>query len=119
MMYEFEDVATGRVVEVQMSMRDAVPIGSEFTHEGRRLRRIPSMPGMSVQETLHFVSGQLPRNWPHAKQHHPDGSPRFESWGEIRESLARAKDHGEQIEYGGDAMAGWGGDRKRARHGEF
>lgn len=118
MLYEFEDVATGRVVELAMPMRDAVGIGTVIEHEGRKLRRIPSMVAAAVAPDLHFTSHQLPKRWKHAKQHNPDGTCRFGSHAEVREAIARAKDNGEAVSYG-EAHDRWAGRTTRPKHGEF
>lgn len=118
MIYEFEDVETGRVVELSMSMHDAVKIGAVIERDGRKLRRLPSMVAASVAPNLHFTSHQLPKNWKHAKQHNPDGTCRFGSHAEVREAMARAKDNGEQVTYG-EADDRWRNRSSRPVHGQF
>ena len=43
MKYEFEDAKTGEVVEIEMSMHDAIPIGNTYKHKGRKLVRVASL----------------------------------------------------------------------------
>lgn len=57
MRYEFEDLKTGAIVEVEMSMHDAIPIGKTYKHEGRRLKRIRSDEcQIAVQRDPHFTA---------------------------------------------------------------
>lgn len=118
MIYEFKDVETGSVVELNMPMRDAVRIGEVIEHEGRHLIRLPSLVAASVAPDLHFTSHQLPKKWKHARQHNPDGTCRFGSHAEVREAIARAKDNGEQVTYG-EADDRWRNRSSRPVHGQF
>ena len=55
MTYEFEDVATGKRLEIAMPVEECVSIGSVIQHEGRRVRRLPSI-GLRPPRTFHPFS---------------------------------------------------------------
>ncbi len=48
MLYAYEDVKTGEVVELNKSMRDFDSLGTIIQHEGRQLRRILSNPAVNI-----------------------------------------------------------------------
>lgn len=48
MLYAYEDLQTGEVVELNKSMHDFDSLGTVITHEGRQLRRILSDPAINV-----------------------------------------------------------------------
>lgn len=48
MIYAYEDIQTGEVVELNKSMRDFDSLGSIINHEGRRLMRILSDPAVNM-----------------------------------------------------------------------
>jgi len=54
----------------------------------------------AVKKTITgFKSRCLPKNWPYAQRHAPDGSCIFSGRKEIREAVDRANDHGEGVTY--------------------
>lgn len=117
MIYEFVDVDTDERVELNLPIGKAHMFGTVQRLAGRNLRREMSLPKFLIEKDLHFVSDQLPKNWPFAKQHDAEGRARFDSVAEVRECLAHAQDHGEQILYN-DALDDWGKEgRHRVPHG--
>jgi hypothetical protein len=93
MLYLFQDVGTGKVVELDYPMGKAPKIGSSISKSGMTLVRIPVIPEGLVRPDAKFVSHSLPRNWPHAKDHEPGtGKPRFNSIHEVREAEAKSRD---------------------------
>lgn len=92
MIYEFTDIKTGKIVEINLPMRDAPAIGSIIEHDGRRLARIPSV---SVQvdpatnrSQYPYVSHALPRKLTGCKTDRR-GRPIVESRRHEREIMAR------------------------------
>lgn len=94
--YEFED-SEGRYVTVEMPIGTAPKIGTTAKVGGRLLTRIPSRPLAAVAENIGFSSLSLPLNWKYAPRHNAQGEAEFHSMREVRESVARANAHGENI----------------------
>jgi hypothetical protein len=104
MIFSFEDVETGEVVELTYQIGKAPGIGAEIEHEGRKLVRIPDAPqvpaviGVTKRFTRHFVSESAPMWDKHAPRHDMDpnsptyGQPMFSGPKEVREHLAKCND---------------------------
>lgn len=56
-------------------------------------------PNARVVADRHFASSQLPRNYKYASKFDSEGRPAFSSMRDVREMVARARDHGEDITY--------------------
>lgn len=103
--YEFQNTR-GQVIERVMAADEAPDIGQVVKINGRSYRRIPSLPepctGGSRKTISGLASRSLPRFWPHAKRHTPDGKPLFDSRRECEEAVARSQDspHDRVIKYG-------------------
>lgn len=95
MRYEFQDTKTGELVEVNFPMKDAPPIDSIIEHEGRWLKRVPSLPAdVAVDNFTPFSSIQLPLHDPAAPHHDPKGRPTFLTRQEVRDFSRATKDRG-------------------------
>lgn len=71
MIYEYEDIHTGTLVEITKPAAEADPIDSVIRHEGRSLRRIPSGQAMLA----------LPvKDEPRARRNVPRDMPGFENY---------------------------------------
>lgn len=57
--YVFEDVKTGVRVDVFMDASECVEIGKTIRHEGRRLRRLPSVGASMVEPNWGHVAYQF------------------------------------------------------------
>lgn len=87
-------------VEEFYPMRDAPELGSVVEIGGQRCRRIPSLPHGFVRSDRHFASIQMPRNYLyHRGAFAPNGDCLFTSMKGIRETVACARDHGEDLSY--------------------
>ena len=64
-----------------------------------RRQRGPQPFGVIGAKSGRFVSSSLPLNYPFAKDHDAMGRPRFNSQQEVRETVARANDTGEELVY--------------------
>lgn len=88
MRYEFEDVETGELVEVEMHPDKAVPFGETIRWGGRKLKRLVHAPaikmGYSGGSTV-----QVPRFHPDAPRHDAKGNPVFANARERSEFVDR------------------------------
>lgn len=105
MIYEFEDVATGQTVEVEMDYRKAPAVGKVIRRKGRELRRLVSSGvnrGAVRVAPPWIVTHQFPRNHPAGQHHTKEGWCAFESEAAIQNAVARANgertDKHEQME---------------------
>jgi hypothetical protein len=87
-LYPFLDEQSGDYVEVLMDMSKVPGIGSTMRHEGRTLRRLPSMPQAPVMKDFKaYLASQKP--WaPGADEYDKGGTPICHS----RKSLQRFLD---------------------------
>lgn len=101
-MYLFvTDDAEERFVEEFFHMKDAPEIGSTVEINGERCRRLPSVPLGLTYKDKQFVSTQLPYNYTyHRGKFNQRGECGFNSMREVRETVACARDHGENLSYG-------------------
>ena len=83
MIYEFVDTETGERVEIPFPAGKAPGDGEVIEHEGRRVRRVLSIPaGFNIHGTKPFVPfvSESQQVWhPDAPAHTPDGKPVFQS----------------------------------------
>lgn len=99
-LYSFEEVKTGRKVEVFMHMSEAVPIGDEVTLAGNKLRRLPeTSQHRAAKRNICFEDVQMAPWHPHASRYSEDGQAQFDSKKEVLEFTARCRDHGEEVFY--------------------
>jgi hypothetical protein len=97
--YDFLDESGCRVA-LDLPIGTAPKSGDSAVFEGRRLTRLPSLPGaLRVAPNVGFQSISLPLNWEHAPRHAENGESVFHSQREVTESLARANDHNEKLIY--------------------
>lgn len=97
--YEFEASDGSRIVET-LPMAQAPRFGAEIVRGGKTYARVPSIPGaVKVAPNIGFSSVSLPLEWRYAPRHNEQGEAVFHSQREVRESLARANDHGEKLIY--------------------
>lgn len=104
MIYEFR-AADGEVIELDYPMGKAPTEGEPITVEGKVYRRIVSLSparfATHVNADLRFEALNFPPNYEfHVGEFAPDGTPRFQSTREIRECIARANQHGENLSWG-------------------
>ena len=97
-LYEFTDAKTGEGVEEFMDSDCAPRIGSLVTINGRRLRRVASLPQALVEPDYRHVAWQLRANEPGAPRYGAKGTPEegqpiFNSKKEIREFQAKNADY--------------------------
>lgn len=98
MLYEFR-TKKGRLHLIEWPMGMAPDIGTWIVHQGKRMRRVPSSPLHSTQEETHFVSRALPKGYPYARDFDDRGRPRFSSKEDLRETVKRANDSGDPLQY--------------------
>lgn len=98
--YSFEEVATGRKVEVFMPMREAVAIGAVVTLNGNELKRLPELcQERAAVKNIEYEDAQM-RPWhPHGKRYSKEGQIQFDSRREVEEFTATCRDHGEEVFY--------------------
>jgi len=89
-----------RFVEEFFHMAEAPELGSVIEINGVRCRRIPSLPIGVVQKDRHFASVSLPQHYLyHRGQFAPNGDCLFTSMKQVRETVACARDNGEDLSY--------------------
>lgn len=106
MTYEYVD-EDGNVVELILPMSEADPIGSYREHEGKRLRRLPSVaPTLMNDAGAGWVDIVSPRGWGQsvtedgkgfAKRYDSFGRPVYGNRAEFDEAIKKANDHGEKV----------------------
>jgi len=90
--YPFNDVETGESVTIFMPMADAVSIGDEITHKGRRLVRVMSDAVLGSRGFKPHLSLQLPLNDKLAPRCNEHGEVVFHNQKEINEYVDRNND---------------------------
>lgn len=88
MLYSFSNLESGRVVEVNYSMKDAPEIGAVITHEGQLYRRIVSVPQVDA--------GLAHKQYPYLSEALPDMGGVCEKTGDGRQ-VVRSKAHENEI----------------------
>lgn len=108
MIYVFLDLDSGEVVDVEMHHTEVCEIAAVIEHEGRRLKRLVTMPEVRCPAPRKFVDHTLPYNY---KYHEATGGTfddkgrcQFESTRQMRNLESMANDHGEGIEYTGGGV---------------
>lgn len=96
-LYVFEDVKTGEIVEELLDLEDAPRIGETMRLNGRRLRRLPTVPQALVEPDYRHIAWQLRANEPGAPRYGKKGTPEegqpiFHSKKEILEFQAKNAD---------------------------
>ena len=89
----------GEVIEVERSMHNAPKIGHKMKRRGKTFIRLPPNVRFHMSHDGHLESIALPPKWPYANKWAPDGSPRFDTLGEIKSCYAKARDHGEDVHW--------------------
>lgn len=77
MLYEFQSLRDGRVIEREFRIAEAPPLGSTIVVDGEEFERIVSQPHVNMQPShwnYPVVSRSLPRRL-EGCEHTPDGKP--------------------------------------------
>lgn len=108
MIYEFLDLDTNEVVDVEMHHTEVCGFGEKIEWEGRRLKRLVTFPEVRCPAPRQFVDCTLPYNY---KYHLDEGGKvnekgqcLFDSPRQMQNLEARANDHGENIGYTGGGV---------------
>ena len=101
--YDFEAVDGPERLELYFTHNDRPAIGEAIEHQGRRWRRIPSLPEVH-HEDISFFSRQM-RKWdPDAPGHVQSGKwrgcPSFGTKRAVKEYVEKKRAKGQEISYG-------------------
>ena len=102
MIYTFEYAKTGKRLEIEMPMADAVPFGKSMIYMGEKVVRIPDAGNSPIiRPSVGHVSRALPKWTEGADGYTKTGEPIVEN----QTTIDRIKSKNPSLNYGDDALA--------------